>query len=453
MDSVAGRLIVGWNGRGTVSPDVVEICADLIRTDTSNYGRNGPAGERAAADYVVALLRSAGYDPALLESEPGRANVVLRVPGADRDLPALLVHGHLDVVPADAAHWSVPPFAGQIADGYLWGRGAMDMKGMLATMLATLLAWRDGSGPRRDIVFAFVADEEEDGRFGAEWLVREHPELFAGVRAAIGEAGGVPVETVAADGTNRRFYPVAVAERGSLHMSVVATGTAGHGSRPNDDNPVTHLVRALDRLAGHRWPMAISPTVRAFLELSAEALGLDADLSSESGIEALLERLGPLRDYVEASLRSSANLTVLAAGYKVNVIPSTARAEVDVRSLPGQDDEVLATIDELLGDRVTRTMLAHSPAIAAPVDSPWFDAIRRCIEDADPGAVVLPFCMGGGTDAKPFAGLGIIGYGFAPLGRDPDGRTVSGMHGVDERVPVAGLERGAVMLRRFLESV
>lgn len=437
-----------------MKPDVVEVCADLIRIDTSNHGRRGSAGERAAADYVVALLREAGYEPTLLESAPGRANVVLRVPGTDRAAPALLVHGHLDVVPADAEQWSVPPFGGVIADGYLWGRGATDMKAMIATMLVTLMTW-SGSGvrPRRDVVFAFVADEEEDGQLGAEWLVREHPELFAGVEAAIGEAGGVPVEARAVDGTMRRFYPVAVAERGSLHMSVQANGTAGHGSRPNDDNPVVHLVRGLDRVSRHPWPIRLSPTTTAFLEQATAALGIDVALSSEAAVSSLLDRLGLLRDYVEASLRSSANLTVLDAGYKMNVIPSTARAEIDVRSLPGQEDEVLAVIDRLLGERVSRTMLSHSAALAAPIDSVWFDAISRCISTADPGAMVLPYCMGGGTDAKPFAKLGIVSYGFAPLGPDPDGRVASGIHGVDERIPTVALERGANVLRHFLETV
>lgn len=434
--------------------DVVEVCAELIRIDSSNYGRAGARGERAAADYVVDRLRGSGYDPILLESEPGRANVVVRVPGSDRNAPGLLVHGHLDVVPADPVQWSVPPFDGVVADGYVWGRGATDMKSMVATILVTLLEWSaESHRPTRDLVFAFVADEEEDGQLGAEWLVREHAELFADVAAAIGEAGGVAVDVAATDGAPRRFYPVAVAERGSLHMSVQARGTAGHGSRPNPDNPVVHLVHRLERVARHEWPLRLSPVTTAFLERAAAALKLPADLSTPSSVTALLPRLGALRDYVEASLRSSTALTVLEAGYKVNVVPSIARAEIDVRSLPGEEQQVLAALDELLGHRVTRTMLSHSPAISAPIESPWFAAIEQAIERADPGAIVLPYCMGGGTDAKPFAKLGIAGYGFAPLGPDPDGRITTGMHGVDERVPVASLRGGLSLLRSFLDSM
>lgn len=435
--------------------DVVEICRRLIAIDTSNYGQGRAEGERAAADWVLALLRAAGYEPVVLESAPSRANVVLRVPGASRELPGLLVHGHLDVVPAEAADWTVAPFAGEVRDGWLYGRGAMDMKDMVAMMLATLLDWaREGIVPRRDVVFAFTADEEDDGQLGAEFLVDEHAELFAGVEAAIGESGGAPVDVADAAGTTHRFYPVAVAERGSLHMSVEAAGTAGHGSVRNDDNPVVHLVNGLQRVAARRWPLLLTPPVQALLEQATATLGIDdADLASEAGIDAVLDRLGALRAFVEPTLRCSTTLTVLEAGTKMNVIPSSARAEIDVRSLPGTDEEMLRAIDDLLGPAVTRTQLSDGRAIAAPLESPWYDAIRATIEATDPGAIVVPFCMAGGTDAKPFSRLGVACYGFAPRGPDPEGRMAAGAHGVDERIPVAALEGGHRLLRGFLEAV
>ena len=434
--------------------DVVTICADLIRIDTSNFGRAGSNGERAAADYIAALLTEAGYDIQLLESEPKRASLVTRVPGRDPSLPALLVHGHLDVVPADAEQWSVPPFGGQIADGYIWGRGATDMKDMVAMMVTTLLDWAEHSfRPRRDIVFAFVADEEEDGALGAEWLVRNHPSLFDGVEVAIGEAGGFGVEAVAADGTVRRIYPVAVAERGSMHMRVTASGTAGHGSRPNPDNPVVHLIEALGRIAAHRWPLTLTAPTRRFLELTTSALGHRIDLQTEEGVDKAIEVIGPLRDFVVPSLRCSTAITVLDAGYKVNVVPSSASAEIDVRSLPGGQTEQLAVIDDLLGDRVTRDLLSDRSAIAAADSGPWFEAMADAVRAVDPEAVVVPFCMGGGTDAKPFAELGISGYGFSPRGIDPDGRTNQGMHGVDERIPVTSLRTGLRILQEFLTSL
>lgn len=447
----------------SVQPSVVELCSELVRINTSNYGTGGCEGESAAAEFIVALLRDVGFEPLLLESAPTRANVVLRVPGTSPQLPAVLVHGHLDVVPAEAEHWSVPPFEGRVADGYLWGRGAKDMKHMIATMLSTLLAWgRSGFRPRRDTVFAFVADEEQDGEWGAEWLVDHHPELFDGVVAGISETGGEPIDVVAPDGSPRRFYPVAVAEKGSLHMSVTASGTPGHGSLPNDDNPVAHLVTGLSKVAEYRWPLELTPTVLEFLRRATGALGIPLDVDALTMLEEteaadLLDeacaQLGNLRGLVDMALRCSSTVTVLDAGSKMNVIPATARAEIDVRSLPGRDDEMLQTIDALLGPSVTRTMLSNSRAIASPIDSEWFDAISACVEASDPGAVVLPYCMAGGTDAKPYSRLGIAGYGFAPLAPDPDGRTAAGVHGVDERVPVASLIGGAAMLASLLESL
>ncbi|MGC4109896.1 MAG: M20/M25/M40 family metallo-hydrolase [Nocardioides sp.] len=439
---------------GTVSDDVVELCSQLIAIDTSNYGRVGSRGERVAADHIDALLRACGYEPTLLESEPTRANLVLRIAGADPDLPALLVHGHLDVVPAAEEQWTVPPFAGVVQDGYLWGRGATDMKDMVAMMLAVLVRWsRNGVRPRRDVVFAFVADEEEDGALGAEWLVRHHPSLFARVEAAIGEAGGRAVPVSAPDGREVCFYPVAIAERGSHHLRLRATGTAGHGSRPNSDNPVDRLVRALTRVSEHRWPLHLTTAPHALLTVASRELGLDVDPDDEASIERLLPELGELRDYVEASLRCSTNLTVLEAGYKCNVVPSEAFAEIDVRSLPGTTDDLLAEIDELLGPGITRSFISDRPALETTDDSEWFRALAAAIRRAAPDAVVVPFCMGGGTDAKPFAELGIAGYGFAPLGRDPEGRVGQGMHGVDERVPVASLHAGLEILADFLQSV
>lgn len=438
----------------TTQRDVATICSELIAIDTSNYGSAGSNGELAAAEYVIGLLRSAGYQPELIVPEPTRANVALRVPGTDRSLPGLLVHGHLDVVPADAEQWSVPPFEGRIADGYVWGRGATDMKEMVAMMVATLLRWAaNGTGPRRDIVFAFVADEEEDGALGAEWLVRNRPEIFTDVAAAIGESGGRAVPVQAPDGRVRRFYPIAVAERGSLHLRVHATGTAGHGSRPNPNNPVAHLVTGLARISAHRWPMMVTPAAGRLLEIASETLELELDPTSEESVWAVLNDLGALRDYVEPSLRCSTNVTVLDAGYKYNVVPSDAHAEIDVRSLPGTEDEQLAVIDDLLGPHVTRSFLSYRPAIAAGWENEWFEAMAVTVLAHDPQAVVVPFCMGGGTDAKPFAELGMAGFGFSPLGVDPEGRRPAGMHGVDERVPVSSLMQGLDMLEEFLRTV
>jgi acetylornithine deacetylase/succinyl-diaminopimelate desuccinylase-like protein len=430
----------------STGPDagVVELCSRLIRFDTSNYGAGEAAGEREAAEFVAAELSR--FDPVLLESAPRRANVVARVPGLDRTAPAVLVHGHLDVVPAVAAEWTVPPFAGEVRDGYLWGRGAVDMKDMCAMTLSVVRSWAArGVRPRRDVVLAFVADEEVTGELGARWLVAEHPSLFDGCAVGISETGGY---TFGVDGV--RLYPIAAAERGIMHLRLEATGRAGHGSRPNPANAVTALVDTVSRLAAHQWPIHLTPVVRAYLEQAGAALGVHVDDSDLDGTIAKLGRAGIL---AEGVVRNTVTPTMLRAGYKVNVIPAAAEANLDVRVLPGTAGELLSTVDSLLAPGVTRTFVERTEPVSAPVDSPWFAAMADALRAEDPAAVVVPYCMGGGTDAKAFAKLGIAGYGFAPLllPTDPDEYDYRAMaHGVDERVPLSALPFGARVLDRFL---
>lgn len=437
-----------------MTPDVVEICSRLLAIDTSNYGPDDRSGEREAADYIVGMLEGAGFRPVLLESAPRRANVVLRVPGEDPTLPGLLVHGHTDVVPVERDQWSVDPFGGEVRDGYLWGRGATDMKDAVAMTLATLLRWSEsGARPRRDIVFAFVADEEDGGRYGAQWLVAEHPELFDGVGGAIGESGGFLVPVTDPHGVVHRFYPIAAAERGIMHLAVTARGTAGHGAQRDADNAVARLVTALARVADRRWPIQAPATVRAFFDIVSSTLGISVDLSSVEGFDAALLRIGDLEDCVRSTVQCSSNPTVLRAGEKVNVIPSSAYAEIDVRTLPGTEDDTLRILDELLGAGIERRFIENRAGLETSIDTEWYRAMRSCIERMDPEAVVIPRMLGGGTDAKAFARLGIACYGFTPTASDPDGRTGSGMHGVDEHVPVASLRGGLDVLHEFLTTV
>ncbi|MCE7004124.1 M20/M25/M40 family metallo-hydrolase [Kibdelosporangium philippinense] len=431
--------------------DVEALCSRLIRLDTTNYGGGQSAGERDAAELVATVLAAAGIESKILERDARRSNVIARVTGTDSTLPALLVQGHLDVVPADPAQWSRDPFSGEITDGYVWGRGATDMKDFIAMVLTVLSTWaHEDRRPRRDIVLAFVADEEDTGAYGAEWLVKEHPTLFDGCGATISESGGYSYHVTHASGAPIRLYPIGTAERGTSHLRLTATGRAGHGSRRNDDNAVVKLISALDRIAHHEWPIRLTPTVTAFLQRTGAALGIDVDLSD---VDATVQRLGKAAPLVENTVRNSTRPTVLKAGYKVNVIPSTAEAEVDTRTLPGTEQELLTTIDSLLGPGVTREFVYRNPAIQAPVDSPWFDAMAAAIRTQDPDAVVVPYCMGGGTDAKAFARLGIPGYGFAPLSL-PEGFDYRAMaHGVDERVPIDGLRFGTRVLDHFLSTV
>lgn len=427
--------------------DVAELCARLVRFDTTNRGHGDSAGEREAAEFVAEVLAGAGIEPKVLESAPRRANVLARVPGTDPSLPALLVQGHLDVVPADAADWSVHPFSGEVRDGCLWGRGTVDMKDFCAMVLALVA---EGLQPRRDLVLAFVADEEDRGEWGAHWLAAEHREYFAGCAAAISESGGYTYHVPAADGRIVQLYPVGTAERGTAHTRLTARGRAGHGSRRNDENAVVRLVDALHRVAAHRWPVQLTPTVEAFLVRTGAALGVEVDLSD---VDGTLARLGPAASLAENTVRNSCTPTMLDAGYKVNVIPSVAHAQLDTRVLPGTEADLLAQLDALLGPGVEREFVAHQPPVQAPVDSPWFTAMAGALRAEDPAAVVVPYCMGGGTDAKAFSPLGIDCYGFAPLWL-PEGFPYRALaHGVDERVPVEGLEFGKRVLRNLLSSV
>jgi acetylornithine deacetylase/succinyl-diaminopimelate desuccinylase-like protein len=433
--------------------DVVDVCSTLVRFDTTNRGNGDAEGERAAAEYVAGLLADARVDAKIIESAPGRANVIARIPGSDPDLPALLVQGHLDVVPAEADDWSVPPFSGEVADGFLWGRGATDMKDFCAMVLAVVDGFaRSGRRPRRDLVLAFVADEEDKGDYGAHWLAREHRDLFDGCAAAISESGGYTYHVPAADGRIVRLYPVATAERGTAHLRLTARGRAGHGSRPNTENAVTRLAGALSRISERRWPVHLTPTVQAFLERTGEALGVEVDLSDEAAVDSTIARLGPAGGIVVPTVRNSTTPTMLEAGYKVNVIPTVAHAQVDTRVLPGTEEVLLAEIDAMLGEGVERGFVAHQPPIQAPVDSPWFEAMAAALRSQDPGAVVVPYCMGGGTDAKAFSPLGIDCYGFAPLYLPPGFPYREMAHGVDERVPVEGLRFGVRVLDHFLSN-
>ncbi|MGW4817575.1 M20/M25/M40 family metallo-hydrolase [Streptomyces sp. NPDC004227] len=425
--------------------EVVGFTSDLIRIDTTNRG-GGDCRERPAAEYAAEQLAGAGLEPVLLERTPGRTNVVARIEGTDPAADALLVHGHLDVVPARAEDWSVHPFSGEVRDGVVWGRGAVDMKNMDAMVLAVVRAWaRQGLRPRRDVVIAFTADEEASAEDGSGFLAEQHAGLFEGCTEGISESGAYTYH----DGAGRQIYPIAAGERGTAWLRLSAHGRAGHGSRVNRENAVTRLAAAIARIGAHEWPVRLTPTVRAALTELAALYSIEADLRD---VDALVDKLGPAARLVEATLRNSANPTMLEAGYKINVIPGEAVAHVDGRYLPGGEEEFRATLDELTGPDVDWEFQHREVALQSPVDSPAFAAMRAAVEEFAPEGHVVPFCMPGGTDAKQFSRLGITGYGFSPL-KLPEGFDYNALfHGVDERVPVEALHFGVRVLDRFLRT-
>ncbi|KFG72761.1 M20/M25/M40 family metallo-hydrolase [Streptomyces mutabilis] len=425
--------------------EVVRFTSGLIRIDTTNRG-GGDCRERPAAEYAAARLAEAGIEPTLLERTEGRTNVVARIEGTDPSAGALLVHGHLDVVPAEAADWSVDPFSGEIRDGVVWGRGAVDMKNMDAMILAVVRDWaRQGVRPRRDIVIAFTADEEASAEDGSGFLADRHAALFEGCTEGVSESGAFTFH----DGAGRQFYPIAAGERGTGWLKLTARGRAGHGSKVNGENAVTRLAAAITRIGDHEWPLRLTPTVRAALSELAAVYGIETDLHD---VDALLDKLGPAAKLVESTVRNSSNPTMLEAGYKVNVIPGAAVAYVDGRFLHGCEDEFRATLDRLTGPDVDWEFAHREVALQAPVDSPTYARMRAAVEEFAPEGHVVPYCMSGGTDAKQFSRLGITGYGFAPL-KLPEGFDYQALfHGVDERVPVEALHFGVRVLDRFLRT-
>jgi acetylornithine deacetylase/succinyl-diaminopimelate desuccinylase-like protein len=423
------------------SSEVEALCSALIRIDTSNPAR----AERPAAEYVATLLAEAGVEPVLLEAKPGRTNVVARIAGTNPARPALLVHGHLDVVPADAADWSVPPFSGEVDDEFVWGRGAVDMKGMDAMVLAVVRSWsRAGFRPERDIVLAFLADEETGSRLGSHWLVDHHPDLFAGCTEAVGEVGGFSYSL----GESVRLYPIMTAEKGTSWLRLTARGTAGHGSMVNDDNPVVTICAAITRLAAHRFPVHLTDSVRRFLAAVSEATGLPL---GEQDLDAL-RKVGSIARVVDATLRNTANPTVLTAGGAVNVVPGCAEALVDGRFLPGYEAEFHAELAEVLGPTIEAVSVSHDIAVETTFDGPLVDAMCAALVAYDPAAIPVPYMMSGGTDAKAFDRLGIRCFGFSPLLLPADLDFSGLFHGVDERIPRSGLLFGERVLDRFLRT-
>ena len=427
--------------------DAVSICRQLIRIDSSNYGDDSGPGERAAAEKVIELLSEVGYDPTYLESRPTRGSVLLRIPGADPARSALVVHGHTDVVPAQASDWKMDPFGGDEMDGMIWGRGAVDMKDMDAMILAVLRDMkRTGWQPARDLVIAFFADEEAGGRLGARWVVDNHPEWFEGATEAISEVGGFSIEI---DG--RRTYLLQTAEKGIAWLRLIADGTAGHGSQVNTDNAVTRLAEAVARIGRHRFSTTLGPTVTAFLVGVGELVGRPFDPEDPSSVDDLVASLGPMSKFVGSTTANYANPTQLDAGYKANVVPGQASAVVDVRFLPGQEEAAMTTVRELAGEGIRFEDVQRDVALEVPFEGDLVDAMVASLDAEDPGAHVLPYMLSGGTDNKSLARLGITGYGFAPLRLPPELDFAGMFHGVDERVPVESVEFGVRVLTHFLQ--
>lgn len=431
-----------------LTQEAVQHLQALLRIDTTNP----PGNELAAVDYLAGVLRAEGIGPIVLEAAPQRGNCVARLRG-DGSAPPLLLYSHVDVVPVEPAHWSHPPFGGDVADGCVWGRGALDMKGITVMQLMTLLLLkRSGAALHRDVILAATADEEIDSDVGAEWLVKHHPDL---VRAEYGlsEMGG---QTMHIEG--KRFYPIQTAEKGTCWLQLRATGRPGHGSVPHADNAIVHLARAIERIAARPLPLHLTPTATTYVQRLAHAIGGSTGLLLSAVLNPLLHdaalKAMPDRSFADglhAILHNTLSPNQLNAGYKVNVIPSEAEALLDGRMLPGFEVEsFLAEVRSRLGEGFDLSIIHTSPPLEVSTDTPLFRLIEQHVARSDPGAIAVPYMLTGATDAKLFAQLGTKCYGYAPMRLRPDEAHDGLIHGHDERISITALGFG---VRGLYETV
>lgn len=423
--------------------ETARIAQELIRFDTTNYGEGRSNGETDAAEYLGALLEGMGLATEYVDAATGRTSVIARVEGANRTKPALVVHGHTDVVPADPTNWSVDPFGGVIRDGLLWGRGAVDMKNMDA-MIITALQDILGAGklPARDLVVAFFSDEENGGVFGSHYVVDNRPDLFAGATEAISEVGGYSVYL-----NGQRSYLLQTGEKALVWIKLVARGVAAHGSRVIPNNAVTKLAEAVAILGRQNWPIRLTSTTELMVAEIARIMEADPQ---RVGPDELVLSTGTAAGFLQATLRTTSNPTLLKAGYKHNVIPDTAEALIDIRTLPGEEEAVLAEVRSLIGDDIEIVIMHSDVGLENSFDGPLVEAMVGCLNAHDPGAPVLPYLLSGGTDNKALSKLGITGYGFAPLQLPAELDFPAMFHGVDERVPLDALVFGRRVLGDLL---
>ncbi|MGI8998240.1 MAG: M20/M25/M40 family metallo-hydrolase [Candidatus Limnocylindria bacterium] len=445
----------------------VEHLRGLIRIPSVNPPDGGPdvaagrdprGGEAAAARFCADVLAGAGIEAEVIELTPGRGSCVARLPatGSSTDPPLILL-SHLDVVPVDAESWSRDPFGGDLVDGAVWGRGAVDMKNMVAMELAVMIALkRSGAELRRDVIFAAVADEEAGGEHGARGLVEQRAELFHDAHgrpasASLNEVGGYSITL-----RGHRFYTIQVAEKGIIWTRVRTTGAPGHASMPHADNAAVKLAAAVAALAADqaRRGARLTPVVSDFLA----AIGLDEvarlaadDPSAASAALATLVDDPVTRRSIDAMLRDTVTPTILRSGKKVNVMPGAGEAELDVRTLPGTDQvKLLAHLQEVVGADASIEPVVALPAIHWPADAEIVDLMREALRRAEPEATAVPMMITPGTDAKALAQLGIPCYGFAPLRLEPDFPFLELFHGHDERVPVSALAFGLPVLAEVI---
>ena len=427
----------------------VELLQQLLRFDTTNP----PGNERACIEFIQELLEGAGCQTETYAKDPARPNLVTRISGSGGGTP-LLLYGHVDVVTTSGQQWSQPPFGGELADGFVWGRGAADMKGGVAMLISAFLrAKQEGLQPRGDLVLAIVSDEEAGGDYGARFLVEEHPDLFDGIRVAIGEFGGFSFEL-----GGKRFYPIQIAEKQMCWLKATIRGPGGHGAMVNRDGTMARLGRFLRDLDRKRLPVHVTPVARAFVEGVAAELPRAQRLLMESLLKpALTDRalrlMGPTARSTEPMLRNTVNATIVHGGEKINVVPSEIELELDGRLLPGlQPEDLIAELHALGGDDVELEVIRHDPGSSEP-NLELFDTLASVLRELDPEAIPVPLLQIGVTDGRFFSHLGIQTYGFLPMRLPAELPFLTLIHAADERVPAEALEFGTDGIFRVLQRI
>jgi acetylornithine deacetylase/succinyl-diaminopimelate desuccinylase-like protein len=424
----------------------VELLQQLIRFDTTNP----PGNEAACIEFVRTLLESAGIETEVYAKVPGRPNLVARLNGGDK--PPLLLQGHVDVVTTAGQNWAHPPFSGALVDGYVWGRGAVDMKGPVAMLVSAFVRARhEETKLPGDVILAVLADEEAGGDVGARFLAEEHAHLFEGVRYALSEFGGFSLEIA-----GRRFYPIQVAEKQICWLKATVRGPGGHGAMVNRGGSMARLGKLLRDLDRNRLPVHVTPVAREFVEQIASALprpkrDVLLALLKPRLTDRALALVGEQGRLFEPMLRNTVNATIIRAGEKINVVPSAIELELDARALPGfTPDDLIAEVRDAVGGDVELELVRHDPGPPEP-DLAQFDMLAGVLRELDSDAIPVPLLQPGVTDARFFAPLGIQTYGFVPLRLPPEFKFLQVVHAADERVPASALEFGAEAVFRALQ--
>jgi acetylornithine deacetylase/succinyl-diaminopimelate desuccinylase-like protein len=431
----------------TIFERPVELLQNLIRMDTTNP----PGNEAACVNYINELLKQAGFDTAFFAQEENRPNLIARLKGQGNAAPFML-YGHVDVVSTAKQAWTCPPFAANIADDFVWGRGALDMKGGIAMMLAAVLrAKAAGFVPAGDVILVILCDEEAGGEYGARYLVENHPEQFAGIRYAIGEFGGYTAHI----GT-KKFYPIQIAEKQVCWIKATIRGPGGHGARPMRGGAMAKLSDFLHRLDKNRLPVHITAVARRMVETIAANLPFPKSLIFRQLLNPLftnsiLSLLGDISQYVDPLLHNTINATIVRGGEKINVIPSEITVELDGRLLPGfSSDDMLAELRQVIGEEVELELLKHDPNPAEP-DMGLFNTLAGILQKADPDGIPMPMLLPAITDARFFSRLGIQTYGFTPMKLPAGFKFYETIHAADERIPIEAVDFGADAIYELLK--